>query len=79
MTLTWASSLDQSLLCTARVLANPIPSPLMESTMVRDRLIMPQMCCTSVSVVLHRVGSHHDGPVVGRASWRRLLGRVQKA
>ena len=77
--MTWANSLGQSLLCTGDVLANSIPSPLMESTMVRDRLIMRLMCCTSVSVVLHRVGSHHGGPAVGRASWRRLLGRVRKA
>jgi hypothetical protein len=35
-----------------RVLTNPIPLPLMESTMVRDRLIIRVMCCTSVSVIL---------------------------
>jgi hypothetical protein len=79
MALAWVNSLGQSLLCMGRVLASLIPSLLVESTMVRDRLIMRLVCCTSVSVILHRVGSHHGGPAVGRASWRRLLGRVRKA
>lgn len=39
-----------------------------ESNVARDRLIMLLMCCTSVPVVVHGVGSHHGGPAVGRAT-----------
>src|SRR5918998_3131981 len=74
--LTWANSLGQSLLCTGRVLANPIPWALMEST-IGARSVDPASDVLHVGGLTRRVAGALEGE--GNLSGVTLTCRVAQS